>query len=117
MKKENCDLLCGMLDQCSMCGECGLHNKLIVEASAHCVVESDATKHRGNDGIKIPTSLHEVDNGKILGFGADLAEDHPVHCSATNTTGFDSDLNDTAMLDVIAIRHPFACFPSYPTIV
>ena len=24
-----------------------------------------------------PASLREVDNGKILGFGADLAEDHP----------------------------------------
>lgn len=28
--------------------------------------------------IKVPTSIHEVDNGKILGFGADLSEDHPV---------------------------------------
>ena len=28
--------------------------------------------------IKIPRSLREVDNGKILGFGADLAADHPV---------------------------------------
>ncbi|KAF6264826.1 Biopterin-dependent aromatic amino acid hydroxylase-domain-containing protein [Scenedesmus sp. NREL 46B-D3] len=27
--------------------------------------------------IKIPRSIHEVDNGKILGFGADLSEDHP----------------------------------------
>lgn len=27
---------------------------------------------------KIPKSLSEVDSGKILGFGADLAEDHPV---------------------------------------
>eukprot|EP00884_Botryococcus_braunii_P008605 jgi/Botrbrau1/17746/Bobra.0127s0010.2 len=26
---------------------------------------------------KIPTSIVEVDNGKILGFGAELAEDHP----------------------------------------
>lgn len=28
--------------------------------------------------IVIPKSIHDVDNGKILGFGADLAEDHPV---------------------------------------
>ena len=28
--------------------------------------------------IRVPLSLREVDNGKILGFGADLAEDHPV---------------------------------------
>lgn len=27
--------------------------------------------------IRIPRSLEEIDNGKILGFGADLAEDHP----------------------------------------
>ncbi|KIZ03637.1 phenylalanine-4-hydroxylase [Monoraphidium neglectum] len=27
--------------------------------------------------IRVPSSIHEVDNGKILGFGADLAEDHP----------------------------------------
>lgn len=38
----------------------------------------DATRRSHSDGIKIPMSLHEVDNGKILGFGADLAEDHPV---------------------------------------
>ena len=28
--------------------------------------------------IRVPNSIHDVDNGKILGFGADLAEDHPV---------------------------------------
>lgn len=28
--------------------------------------------------LKLPHSLEEVDNGKILGFGADLSEDHPV---------------------------------------
>jgi hypothetical protein len=27
--------------------------------------------------VRVPASIHEVDNGKILGFGADLAEDHP----------------------------------------
>lgn len=26
---------------------------------------------------RVPQSLEEVDNGQILGFGADLAEDHP----------------------------------------
>lgn len=26
----------------------------------------------------MPRSIHDVDNGKILGFGAELAEDHPV---------------------------------------
>lgn len=26
----------------------------------------------------VPRSLSEIDNGKILGFGADLAKDHPV---------------------------------------
>lgn len=31
----------------------------------------------GADEIKTPKSIEEVDNGKILGFGADLAEDHP----------------------------------------
>ena len=29
---------------------------------------------------RIPGSLADIDNGKILGFGADLAEDHPVRC-------------------------------------
>ena len=29
-------------------------------------------------GLRIPRCLAEIDNGKILGFGADLAEDHPV---------------------------------------
>lgn len=28
--------------------------------------------------VAVPRSIHDVDNGKILGFGADLAEDHPV---------------------------------------
>jgi len=32
---------------------------------------------------KIPSSLSEIDNGKILGFGTDLAADHPVSCSFT----------------------------------
>lgn len=27
--------------------------------------------------IKVPQSIHDIDNGKILGFGADLAEGHP----------------------------------------
>ena len=27
---------------------------------------------------RVPKSLREIDNGKILGFGADLAQDHPV---------------------------------------
>lgn len=27
---------------------------------------------------RIPRCLAEIDNGKILGFGADLAKDHPV---------------------------------------
>lgn len=27
--------------------------------------------------IRVPSSIHEVDNGKILGFGAELADDHP----------------------------------------
>lgn len=28
--------------------------------------------------IKVPESIQEVDNGHTVGFGADLAEDHPV---------------------------------------
>ena len=27
--------------------------------------------------IRIPRNISEVDNGKVMGFGADLAEDHP----------------------------------------
>ena len=34
------------------------------------------------DVVKVPQSIHDVDNGAILGFGADLDADHPV--SATN---------------------------------
>ena len=30
--------------------------------------------------LRIPRSLAEVDKGQIMGFGADLAEDHPVRC-------------------------------------
>ena len=33
--------------------------------------------------IRIPQSLKEVDNGKILGFGAELSEDHPVRFGMT----------------------------------
>jgi hypothetical protein len=32
--------------------------------------------------LHIPRSLAEVDNGKVLGFGADLAEDHPGYADA-----------------------------------
>lgn len=32
------------------------------------------------ENIKIPLSLHEVDNGRLLGFGIGLAQDHPVSC-------------------------------------
>ena len=30
----------------------------------------------------MPRCLADIDNGKILGFGADLAEDHPVRCTS-----------------------------------
>lgn len=36
--------------------------------------------------IIVPKSIHDVDNGKILGFGADLAEDHPVSCWLKHNT-------------------------------
>jgi hypothetical protein len=29
-------------------------------------------------GIKVPKTIQEVDNGHTVGFGADLADDHPV---------------------------------------
>jgi hypothetical protein len=41
-------------------------------------VQSPAAAEAAPAIIKVPTSIHEVDNGKILGFGADLSEDHPV---------------------------------------
>ena len=31
-----------------------------------------------NNIVPIPSSIRDVDNGRILGFGADLAPDHPV---------------------------------------
>ncbi len=27
--------------------------------------------------VRVPASIRDVDNGKILGFGAELSEDHP----------------------------------------
>lgn len=27
--------------------------------------------------VRVPRSIEEVDNGKVLGFGPDLSEDHP----------------------------------------
>lgn len=27
--------------------------------------------------VRVPASIHEVDNGKVLGFGPNLSEDHP----------------------------------------
>ena len=42
------------------------------------VAEASQPQHLGSvSEIRIPQSLEEVDNGQILGFGADLAEDHP----------------------------------------
>ncbi len=39
---------------------------------------------------RIPQSLEEVDNGKIMGFGADLAKDHPgFHDQAYKTRRMD----------------------------
>lgn len=40
-------------------------------------VQSPAAAEAARAIIKVPSSIHEVDNGKILGFGADLSEDHP----------------------------------------
>lgn len=42
------------------------------------VAEASQPQHlRSVSEIRVPQSLEEVDNGQILGFGADLAEDHP----------------------------------------
>lgn len=32
--------------------------------------------------LRIPKNLAEVDNGKLLGFGAELSEDHPVRTAS-----------------------------------
>lgn len=39
---------------------------------------------------KIPQSLSEIDNGKILGFGSDLAVDHPVRLLPRKMSAIDS---------------------------
>lgn len=39
---------------------------------------AEAPQPPPGEGLRIPRCLAEIDNGKILGFGADLAEDHPV---------------------------------------
>lgn len=36
--------------------------------------------------IITPKSIHDVDNGRLLGFGADLAADHPVSAKLTADT-------------------------------
>ena len=41
-------------------------------------VKARAVQTEAPPPIKVPKSIHDVDNGKILGFGADLSEDHPV---------------------------------------
>lgn len=41
----------------------------------------------GTAVIRVPRSIHDVDNGKILGFGADLAEDHPVGAGTQHYNG------------------------------
>lgn len=33
-------------------------------------------------GVPRPQSIHDISNGNILGFGADLAEDHPGYHDA-----------------------------------
>ena len=46
--------------------------------------------------VKIPESIHEVDNGRILGFGAELGEEHP---------GFlDSDYKQRRM-EIVQLAH------------
>ena len=51
---------------------------LIPCTSSSGVAETSQPQHLGSvSEIRIPHSLEEVDNGQILGFGADLAEDHP----------------------------------------
>jgi hypothetical protein len=42
-----------------------------------------APSGQGPAVVAIPRSIHDVDNGKILGFGAELAEDHPVSCCSS----------------------------------
>lgn len=45
-------------------------------STVRCVQSPEVQK--ANVQAKRPLSIHDVDNGKLLGFGADLAEDHPV---------------------------------------
>jgi hypothetical protein len=47
-------------------------------SSSTATVPSNKFSSSAPSIIKIPSSIHEVDNGKILGFGAELSEDHPV---------------------------------------
>lgn len=48
------------------------------EPAAPAVATSTAEPTAAATPVRVPRSIHDVDNGKILGFGAELAEDHPV---------------------------------------
>jgi hypothetical protein len=51
-------------------------NRLLTNSLGHAPAE--AGLHAELQASRIPRSLECIDNGKILGFGAGLAEDHPV---------------------------------------
>ena len=51
-------------------------------APSEAVAPPPALPSQSEEGLRIPRCLAEIDNGKILGFGADLSEDHPARlCS------------------------------------
>jgi hypothetical protein len=56
----------------------------------------------GTTVIRVPRSIHDVDNGKILGFGADLAEDHPVGAGTQPMLGLQAGQQPTHPLHLSA---------------
>mmetsp|Transcript_34251 Transcript_34251/g.65424 ORF Transcript_34251/g.65424 Transcript_34251/m.65424 type:complete len:361 (-) Transcript_34251:207-1289(-) len=48
-------------------------SRIVREKSLRC----EGSTGGYSQGVHVPKSIHDVDNGKILGFGADLAKEHP----------------------------------------
>ncbi|KAK9823527.1 hypothetical protein WJX72_003415 [[Myrmecia] bisecta] len=74
-----------VLDPCSsrrlpICTQPRSRRPPLVRRGPICYVQgsaSDTAAQPAVSEVRIPSSLREVDNGKILGFGAELSEDHP----------------------------------------
>lgn len=78
------------------CSCCSLHSGYRSNGEQPTVTapseqQQAAIRGAGASIVAVPKSIRDVDNGKILGFGADLAEDHPVGhgvvCASSSVEG------------------------------